>query len=182
MPNKDKLETETCIFLHDKQASPSLFISKILILRETEIKPRGLWLAPRTHDMLYSQYSVKQKIIINSLPSSSSRQRLYTATGLFILCPCLFDCLGGAFGGEEDRHVGSGNVASGEVRKICRQSISNISCWPWTETCVLLWQTDVKHLIWISFKIGYGQKPTPSNLKSKSENFIFNRFQIKMSH
>lgn len=51
-------------------------------------------------------------------PSSSSRQRLYTATGLLVLWPCLFDCLGGAFGGDVDRETGSGNVASGRVLKI----------------------------------------------------------------
>lgn len=51
-------------------------------------------------------------------PPSSSRQRLYTAMGLLVLWPCLFDCLGGAFGGDAERETGSGNVASGRVLKI----------------------------------------------------------------
>lgn len=72
-----------------------------------------------TEDRIHSPSAAKTEI--NILPSSSSRQRLYTARGLLIRCPCLLDCLGGAFGGDTDIEIGSGKVASGRVLKICNQ-------------------------------------------------------------
>lgn len=134
MHNKDKHKTKICILSLTRKLYPSCKYQKIIIVRGREIKIQSQGL-PWGHVICYIlNMLVKNKNIMDTLPSSGSRQRLYTATGLLILWPCLFDCLGGACGGDADKETGSGNVASGGVRKICHQSTGTLLVSPEQKT------------------------------------------------